>query len=446
MTTTDAARKPPFHLRGNHAPVPDEVTVTELRVTGRLPAELQGRYLRNGPNPITGESAHWFLGDGMIHGIELRDGVASWYRNRWVRTPYFERPTMPVVDLENLDFDITRSKANTHVIRHAGRILCLEEGHVPWEITPELDTVGPVDFDGQLTGSFTAHPKRCPVTGELLAFGYGLMPPYLTYHRISAEGVLVQSEVIDVPAATMQHDFNVTRDHVVFMDLPVLFDLDLAMRGGMPFVWSDTHGARLGVMSRTGASADVRWYEIDPCYVFHPLNAYDDEAGRIVIDVARYPQLWRQGGTFADVSSLWRWVIDPATGTVTETQLDDRPGEFPRVADARVGLDHRFGYLVSQLGRDERDSLVKYDLAHGGAASAHTFGPGRTPGEAVFVPAEGAAAEDDGYLMTYVYDAAEDRSDFVVLDARDLTADPIAVVELPRRVPFGFHGSWIPDA
>ena len=175
----------PFHLRGNYAPVFEEVTTDQLEVRGSIPIELDGRYFRNGANPITGESAHWFLGDGMIHGVRLREGRADWYRNRWVKTPFYESPTKPVIDLENLDFSSENSKANTHVVAHAGRILCLEEGHIPWEISDELETVGPHSFEGRLDGSFTAHPKICPLTGEMLAFGSGLLPPtYLTFLRV----------------------------------------------------------------------------------------------------------------------------------------------------------------------------------------------------------------------------------------------------------------------
>ena len=148
----------PFHLRGNYAPVTDEISAENLEVRGSLPSELNGRYFRNGANPITGESAHWFLGDGMIHGVRLRDGKAEWYRNRWVQTPFYEDPAKPVIDQENLDFSSKNSKANTHVVQHAGRILCLEEGHVPWEISEEMETLGPCSFDGRLDGSFTAHP------------------------------------------------------------------------------------------------------------------------------------------------------------------------------------------------------------------------------------------------------------------------------------------------
>ena len=442
MSVTDDL---PFHRRGNYAPVTDEVTVTDLVVRGRIPTELDGRYLRNGANPITGESAHWFLGDGMVHGVRLREGRAEWYRNRWVRTPFFDEPTRPVIDLENPTFSSLDSKANTHVVSHAGRILCLEEGHVPYELNGDLDTIGPVTFDGRLDAAFTAHPKLCPDTGEMLAFGYGLMPPYLTYLRVSSDGTLVQQEAIDLPAPVMMHDFNVTASSVVFMDLPVVFDLDLALQGTMPFQFRPDNGARLGVMPRTGQASDVRWFDIDPCYVFHPVNAFDHADG-VVVDVARYPSMWA-GSTDFDVSaSLWRWFIDPASGRVTETQLDDRAIEFGRVADDRVARPYRYGYAVGDArvdGDPEARTVVKFDMATN-TSSAIDLGPGRSPGEFVFVARADATSEDDGWLMGYVYDRAEDRSDLVILDASDTGAEPVAVVELPRRVPFGFHGSWVP--
>lgn len=435
----------PFHLRGNYAPVTEEVTVTDLVVRGQIPAELDGRYLRNGANPITGESEHWFLGDGMIHGVRLRDGRAEWYRNRWVRTPFYDEPTRPVIDLENLTFSSLDSKANTHVVSHAGRILCLEEGHVPYQLDDDLGTIGPVTFDGRLDGAFTAHPKICPDTGEMLAFGYSLMPPHLTYLRVDAEGTLVQQEPIDLPAPVMMHDFNVTASSVVFMDLPVVFDLDLALQGTMPFQFRPDNGARLGVMPRTGHAADVRWFEVDPCYVFHPVNAFDHEGG-VALDVARYPSMWAGSTDFDEAATLWRWFIDPASGRVTETQLDDRTIEFGRVADDCVAQPYRFGYAVGDArvsGDPEARTVVKFDMADDSSTAAN-LGPGRSPGEFVFVARHDGTNEDDGWLMGYVYDRAEDRSDLVILDASDMTAQPVAVVELPRRVPFGFHGSWVP--
>ena len=340
MTTIEERPAAPFWLQGNFAPVPDEITATELPVSGRLPAALDGLLLRNGPNPPTGSSPHWFLGNGMLHGLRLRGGTAEWYRNRYVQTPALDPSfDMMATLMETGKPDRIGSLANTHVIGHGGRILALEEGHFPWELSPELDTVGVYDYAGKLNTAMTAHPKLCPETGELLFFGYDFQEPYLTYHRADAAGNLVQSTPISVPGPTMMHDFNATRHHVIFMDLPVVFDLEAAMRGEMPYRWSDTYGARLGVMPRDGSDADCRWYEVDPCYVFHPMNAWEVD-GRITLDVCRFPDMWRQAGDFSRQAppTLHRWLIDTASGTVKEEPLDDVACDFPRVADDKVGL------------------------------------------------------------------------------------------------------------
>ncbi|MEM7001986.1 MAG: carotenoid oxygenase family protein, partial [Pseudomonadota bacterium] len=211
-----------FWLKDNFAPTFEEVTATELDVTGSIPPELKGRYLRNGANPKSGESAHWFLGNGMIHGVELADGKANWYRNRYVQTPMLQTPD---ADPNASLMDLSQSLANTHIVGHAGKILALEEGHWPYELSSQLETVGPHNYDGKLQTGMTAHPKICPETGEMLFFAYGMMPPFLTYHRANAQGELVQSEVIEVPGATMVHDFNITRNYAIFMDLPLVWDL-----------------------------------------------------------------------------------------------------------------------------------------------------------------------------------------------------------------------------
>jgi len=446
LAGTPPAEAPvPFHLRGNYAPVHAEVTAFDLPTDGAIPRGLSGRYVRNGPNPKTGQSPHWFHGDGMLHGVELRDGRALWYRNRWVKTRAFVED-VPVFGPDG-SRDLTVGRANTHVVAHAGRILALVETSFPTEVTSELETVGCFDFGGRLTTGMTAHPKMCPRTGELHFFAYAFMPPFLTYHRADAAGRLVQSEVIEVPGPTMIHDFAITDRHVVFMDLPVVFDLELAMAGTMPYRWSDEYGARVGVMPRGGTSADVRWVEVTPCYVFHPLNAYEDERGAIVMDVVRYPELWRAGFS-GPPARLHRWRIHVDAGRASEDPLDDRAVEFPRFDERRVGLRHRYGYAVhTPRGADHPDgtALLKYDLRDGVSAT-HDFGSGRVPAEPLFVPASSAAAEDEGWILTYVYDAARDGSDLVILDASDFTGKPIARITLPQRVPFGFHGSWFPES
>ncbi|MER6051658.1 carotenoid oxygenase family protein, partial [Streptomyces sp. NPDC001793] len=328
MTTTPtsaaaASSAPPPHLAGNFAPVTDELTAHDLPVTGTIPPELSGWYLRNGPNPHAAASAHWFFGDGMVHGVRLAGGRAVSYRNRWVRTSTFT-DGIRIGDGAGRS-DLTAGVANTHVVRHAGRTLALVESSFPYEIDcrpgRELETVGPHDFGGRLTTAMTAHPKICPTTGELHFFGYGRSgPPYLTYHRADAEGELVVSRPIDVPAATMMHDFHLTARHIVFMDLPMVLD---DARPGMPYRWDPEYGARLGVLRRDDPHGEVRWLAIDPCYVFHSLNAHDDGDQRIVLHVSRYAALSRQAPP-----CLWRWTIDLASGTVREEQIDDQMGEF----------------------------------------------------------------------------------------------------------------------
>ena len=436
MTTTDTTT--PFHLAGNYAPVADETSAFDLEVIGELPSELHGTFVRNGPNPVAGSSPHWFFGDGMVHGVHLEDGRARWYRNRYVQT----RTLTDGAQLFGPDGrrDLTAGRANTHVVRHGERILALEEGSLPYELTDELDTVGPYDFDGGLTTAMTAHPKICPVSGEMHFFGYGFTPPFLTYHVAEASGALVTSREVGVPGSTMMHDFNLTERFVVFMDLPAVFDLELALRGTMPYRFDPSYGARLGVLRRDDPYGDVRWFEIDPCYVFHALNAHDDGA-TITLDVVRYAELWGDDSP----GHLWRWTIDLASGTVVERQLDNRPCEFPRVDDRTVGLDARLGWVTIMLAREDvhgHGAITAYDL-HTLESQTADFGRGRVPSEAVFAPA-GDRPGDRGWLLAYLYDPDRDGSELVVCDADDLTAGPVARVLLPARVPHGFHGSWLP--
>jgi carotenoid cleavage dioxygenase len=427
-----------YFQRDNYAPVTDELTEFDLPVEGAIPAELDGWYLRNGPNPRQA-TAHWFTGDGMIHGVRIEGGRAAWYRNRWVRTDSFN-DDFPLYNADGTR-NLRASIANTHVVTHAGKTLALVESSLPYEISNDLETLGAYDFGGKLVDSMTAHPKICPTTGELHFFGYGsIFEPYVTYHRADANGELTINRPLDVKGHTMMHDFALTAEHVVFMDLPLVFNLDVAIKGegDMPYRWSDEYGARLGVMRRDDPFGPVRWFDIDPCYVFHVANAYDN-GNSIVLQAVRYPELWRDTGGFDADGALWSWTIDLQTGTVTERQLDDRAVEFPRIDDRLATLPARYAVSVGD-GR-----LVRYDLTTGDAVE-HAFGTAQSPGgpgEAVFVPGSGTADESNGWYIGYVYDAARDGSDLVIIDASDFAAQPVARIKLPHRVPYGFHGNWI---
>lgn len=460
MTTTEKRPDAPFFMSGFFAPVSEETTDFDLAVHGHIPPDLQGRYLRNGPNPRKGNPGHWFLGDGMIHGVELRDGKATWYRSRWVRTPSFNGDSTILND--DLTFNrYAGGQSNTHVIAHGGKILSLIEYCLPTEVTPQLDTVGLHDFGGRLTTAMTAHPKKCPLTGELHLFSHSLIPPYVTYHRVDAAGNLVQTEAIDVPSPTLMHDFAITERYAIFLDLPLLFgfgDAKGSAARGLPVHWDESYGARIGVMPRGAPKTQPHWFDIEPCYVFHILNAFDDpEMNQITIDVARYPQLWRDDVNHFPDAHLHRWTVDLGSGKVLETPLDDEGTEFPRVDERRIGLAHRYGYsiqgVVGALSREYgvgtpegfgSTALAKYDLTTG-TVERNPFSQAQVPAEPVFVPSSEGSGEDEGWILSYVYDATRDASDLVILDARHFSGDPVATIALPRRVPMGFHGSWIPD-
>jgi carotenoid cleavage dioxygenase-like enzyme len=192
----------------------------------------------------------------------------------------------------------------------------------------------------------------------------------------------------------------------------------------------------------------VTWYDINPCYVFHPMNSYE-EGNTIVLDVARFSHIWKESAMDFPSPELWRWTIDTVTGTVREEQIDDKPAEFPRVADSVIGLKHRYGYMMSMSESGTPDdpmsasgAILKYDR-ESGKRSEIKLGKGRVGGEPVFAPSDNPKNEDDGYLMTYVYDASLDTSSFVIMDAATMDDTPVATIELPR-IPSGFHGSWIP--
>lgn len=432
----------PFYLRGLHAPIPDEVEAFDLPIEGAIPPELDGLFLRNGPNPLRGDPGHWFLGDGMLHGVSLSGGKALSYRNRFVKTRALAGEAR-YVDAEGR-VDFTAGVANTHVIEHAGRILALVENGLPWEVDASLDTIGYHDFDGRLNGPMTAHPKICPLTGELHFFGYHFADPFLMYHRADAEGRLVESRPIDIPRPVMMHDFAITRDFVIFMDLPIVFSPESIAAGGVPFVWKADAGARLGVMPRSEVGAPIRWLDIDPCYVFHPANAYA-EGDRIVLDVAHYDSLWDGRTDTFEVARLHRFELDLGSGTVRETPLDSLAIEFPRIRENLCGLPHRYAYAVWNRNDDSEpgQGLVRYDL-ESGKREIYDGGEGYTPSEAVFVPADTAGPEAEGWLLSYCYDHAKAASELAIFDAMQLAGGPIARVELPQRVPMGFHGSWVP--
>ena len=435
---------------GNYAPVDGdfEATGDELTVEGTIPPELEGVYVRNGPNPGEHPSGHWFLGDGMVHGVWLGRGGASAYRARYVQTPILGAPPERVGPPNG-----SNHQANTSVVWHGGRLLTLSEIGLPYEVSPtDLATVGTHDFGGALEGPMTAHPKIDPATGELVFFGYHLLESTVHLHFIDPAGMQTRTEIVPVPAPSMMHDFQLTATHVVLMDFPVIFDIDLAIKGeALPFSWQPKNGARIGVMPRNGTADDIQWYETDLGYVFHTYNAWNDPMNPDVIylDAVYYPEMWAMGANdFENDGVSVRYTIDTSAGTVTRETFEERQLEFPQIDPRRRGLEHRYGYGVGVSKRPPdgavgpADTIVKLD--HQGSMSEYTL-DGMQLDELTFVPASADSGEDEGWLMSYAYVPGSDVSRLVIFDATNISAGPVGTVGLPQRVPFGFHGTWVPS-
>jgi carotenoid cleavage dioxygenase-like enzyme len=416
------------YLEGPFAPVTEEVTAFDLPVTGRVPAELNGRYLRNGPNALGVEDPviHiWGAGQGMVHGVRLRDGRAEWYRNRFVRA--------------------TGPGPMVHVIEHANRTFAMLEGGLPpAELDAELNTVGVCQLGGTAEG-FTAgaHSKHDPRTGALHSLSYLIGREFVQYIVTDVTGSVVQTTVIPMTRTPFLHDFALTEKHVVLWDTPVGFD-------GFDCRWLPGHPTRVGVMPRTGG--DVRWLEIDPVHVSHTLNAYDD-GDSIVVDLVTAEGPFDPADPGAVRPALDRWTIEP--GKIHRWRIDDRPQDFPRINERWTTRAHRYGYSAATalygipfapegLPPDDAftNALVKHDLERG-TSEVHGFGRDEAVGEAVF--AATGDGEDDGFLLTYVHDPRRGASDLVIVSAQDFTGAPVARIHLPVRVPLGLHGNWLAD-
>jgi len=453
MTTIDVGTTGNMYLEGNYAPVAEEVTAIDLPIIGEVPAELNGRYLRNGPNPLSvGDPLkhHWFVGDGMVHGVRLRDGAAEWYRNRYVGSSRLsERRGQP--DIPGRNWNGGTSGPNTNVGGFAGTTWAMvEAGGCPVELTYELETVARNDFFGTLPGAFTAHPKLDADTGEMHAMVYAL-PQWLDhvqYVVVAANGTVRKTVDIPMPLTTMLHDMSLTARYAVVYDFPCRLDIDMAMNGStFPLRWQPGTGCRLGLLPRDGEAVDIVWIDLPECYSFHPMNAYDATDGSVVIDLCVYDSMFDTFlvGPFEDgLSRLERWTINPTNRTVSIDIVDERANEFPRHRGELSGRPYRFGYTAGVDSSSAEWPTHKFDLRTG-ERKTFDHGAGRGAGEPVFVGRQAGSEEDDGWLITLVHDTTDDTTELVVIDAQDFDRGYVARVPLPQRVPYGFHGNWVSD-
>ena len=440
------------YMQGNFRPVQEEVTEFKLEVSGDIPKELNGRYLRNGPNPFAEvpNNHHWFIGAGMVHGIRLFDGEAKWYRNRYVGSRELSKFRQQE-DITGRNWNNSSGGPNTNVAGFAGKTWAMvEAGGSPVELDYELETIGRNNFDGTLPGAFTAHPKVDPASGEMHAMVYA-WPQWLDhvqYVVVATNGQVRKTLDIPLPGMTMMHDMSLTEKYVIIYDQPVIVDMNLLEKSNFPFAWNPDYGNRVGLLPRQGTANDIVWVDVPLGYAFHPMNAFDNDDGSVTIDLCNYEKMFNTdlSGPFGDgLPRLERWNVNPDSRSISINIIDERANEFPRHLHDVGGQPYRYGYSVS-ISADPADGwqTLKHDL-QSGETMVFDHGSGRAGGEAVFVPKQASNEEDAGYLMTFVHDLNNDSAEFVVIDAQNFSRGYVAQVKVPRRIPFGFHGNWVSD-
>ncbi|OAE34389.1 hypothetical protein AXG93_4875s1080 [Marchantia polymorpha subsp. ruderalis] len=426
----------------------------------------------------------------MIHGLRIKDGKAT-YVCRYVRTAKLAQEEywgaskfMKIGDLQGkagliwanifklrvklgvLDTSNGMATANTAMVYHDGRLLSLSEGDKPYAVRVledgDLETIGRLDYEKKLNHNFTAHPKIDPDTGEMFCFGYSTIAhPYATYRVVSKDGVMSDPVPLTLSGPVMMHDMALTENYAIFLDCPLYFNpKDMVMKNQCIFSFDDTKPSRFGVLPRYAKNeSQMIWFEVTTCVIFHNANAWE-EGDEVVLVTCRIPSIDLGAIAVYDevkvkkfVNDLWEYRFNMKTGKAVERKLGEFQSDFPRINEEYVGRKNRFVYAAVFEDATHINAVAKYDLTlepelgkdqlevGGNVAGVFRHGNRRYGSESVFVPKNPGreGEEDDGYLMCFVHDENTSISEVVVIDAKTMSPEPVAVVQLPTRVPFGFH-------
>lgn len=446
------------YLEDGFAPTSDEHSGVALRlIEGEVPRDLHGAYVRNGPNPRFEQPGryHWFDGDGMLHAVRFGEGTAT-YTNRYVHTADFARETEADAALfrglmeSSLDNPAGRYKdtGNTDVLVHNGELLTLHYmGASAWRVDPiTLETLGKREVPAKLS----AHAKVDPATGELLHFDYAVEEPFLRFGSLAPDGTHTW---IDTPVAepVYPHDMAFTPTYAILMEPPVTLSAKHHKAGRWGVVEHRDRPFRFHLVPRHGGAP--RSFEATGCYLYHVVDAWE-EGDTVELVGFRCPRLFpkpdpSEGANAVMMANLrlratlHRWRFNLTTGETHEEALDDRNAEFPTIDSRQAGQGASHGYAMSiptDTSRLRFDGVIKYDVKTGAARTEKKYGTHRYANEVAFGPRTNSNKDDDGYLVTFVFDEQEGRSEVVVWDAANL--DTVCRLEVPVRVPLGFHACW----
>lgn len=447
-------------------------------IEGEIPAELSGTVFRNGPGltDINGyRLRHPFDGDGMISSMAIAQGKA-FYRNRFVRTQGYlaeqksgkpeyrgvfgtQKPGGWLANAFDLNL---KNIANTHIVYWGGRLLALWEAAEPHRLDPNtLETIGLDHLDGILQEgeAFSAHPKfdpDCEGEERMVTFGVKAgLSSTIRLFEFHPDGTLAKDRRHSVPGFAFLHDFAITPNYCIFVQNPVSFN-------PMPFVFGLKGAAeciqfnakqptKIVVIPRDG-QGEVRFFETDPCFVFHHANAFETD-GKLILDSICYDEFPDIGDAkdYSEVdfdhvpaSQLWRFTVDLETEQVDVTVPIERYCEFPTIQPQKVGRDYRYLYIGiahDQTGSAPLQGLLKRDMQTGEeqvwSAAPRGFG-----GEPLFVARPNGTDEDDGWILLWLYNGEHHRTELAIFDAKDITTGPVAKLNLKHHVPYGLHGSF----
>jgi carotenoid cleavage dioxygenase-like enzyme len=455
------------YTSGAHAPVAQELDSGPLPLAGEIPQDLHGLFVRNSSNPKYPPKGryHWFDGDGMVHGLWFEKGEVT-YRNRWIQTAQLKAEdekgeaiwgglfAPPLLDHP---LGAVKDTANTDLVWHGGKLLATWWlAGTPYQIAvPSLQTMGPETFGGNLQVPMASHPKVDPRSGDLVFFGYSMVRrPFYHYGVVSADGSSVHSTPIDLPTPHIPHDIAITENYSIIFDLPLGWDAKALREGRRSLGFDREKPGRIGVLPRFGTQDSLRWFDVDPCYVYHTITAFE-RGTEIYIWACRIedpiPARADDTGRVARLDTvhlqphLYLWRIDLRSGEVKGEVQDDRHTEFPRIHDAYWTHPTRYSYnpRIAPCSDLSFDAFIKYDLTTGTSETC-AYEEGWLGGEVLFAPRPGGSGEDDGWVLSILTHVGGQGSKLQIVDAKQVGAGALAEVTLPQAIPLGFHGAWVP--
>ncbi|KAG8375583.1 hypothetical protein BUALT_Bualt10G0115600 [Buddleja alternifolia] len=455
-------------------------------------------------NSIFGQSSHaWIEGEGMLHALYFsKESNGRWgisYNNRHIETDTFrlekgrKKPSfLPAIEgdppavllaylLNELRFGlVNKYLSNTSVFEHSGKFYSAAENHIPQEIDIfTLETRGNWDVNGSWNRPFTSHPKKAPGTGELVIMGVYPRKPYFELGVISADGKnLLHNVDLKLDRCCLCHEIGVTTRYNVIMDFPLTLDINRLMRGGPLIKYNKEGYARIGVMPRYGNADSVKWFEVEPNCTFHIINSYEQDNEVVILACRAHNSIvpgpdfglkkfeWFSKG-FKQISDeesddgsflsrVYEWRLNMQTGEVAEKNLtgSEYAMDFPMINEKYIGIKNKFGYTqvvdsnassisgmpkyggLAKLYFEELEELIKVEH--------HKFPENTFCSGATFVAKSDGVEEDDGWIITYLHNEDSNTSQVYIVDAKKFSNEPVAKITLPSRVPYGFHGAFMP--